>query len=157
MKILDSNLWVKGTLGTNRTAATLLDEIESGTTTSAMDEYILAEVLAAFDRTLSGEKHDRILTAFLTRLHLIEGLVEFPEWHTQRSARGNTVLEYHRNRAAIGMLARVFDVQAKDAPILVFAYNYYDQYPAVLTNDEPFSGFDPSAYDLSNLSVRYVE
>lgn len=157
MKILDSNLWVKGTLRTNKAATEWLAEIEARTTTSAMDEYILAEVLAAFDRALTGEKRDRVLTAFLNRLHVMDGLVEYPGWHTQRSSRQDSVLDYHRNRTVIRMLVRVFGVQAKDVPILVFAYTFYDQHPTVLTNDESFSGFDPSAHNLPNMSIQYVE
>lgn len=157
MKILDSNLWVKGTLKTNQTAVELLDAIEQGSITSAIDEYILAEILAAFDRALVGRNHDKVLTSFLGRLHMMEGLVEYPEWHTQRTAEQKTILEYHRSRTTITMLANVFEIQIKDAPVLTFAYEYRDQEPVVLTNDESFSAFVPSRYNLSTLSIQYIE
>lgn len=78
MKILDSNLWVKGTLKTNQTAVELLEAVEDGQIMTAMNEYILAETLAAFDRVLTGHQHDQVLTAFLRRLHTMEGLREVP-------------------------------------------------------------------------------
>ena len=47
MKILDTNLWVFGTLRTNEQAAELLAEIDHGETTSAINAYMVQEALAA--------------------------------------------------------------------------------------------------------------
>lgn len=157
MKILDSNLWVKGTLKTNQSAVDLLADLEEGTITSVITEYILAETLAAFDRTLTGRAHDQVLTAFLGRLHTMNGLIEMPNWQTQRSNRQSTILEYQRNRTAIMMLAQVLDIQAKDVPILITAYEHREQQPAILTNDKSFAEFDPSAHGLSKLSIHHIE
>lgn len=41
MILLDTNLWVFGTLGTNARAERLLDEIERGETVSAINAYML--------------------------------------------------------------------------------------------------------------------
>ena len=41
MKILDTNLWVFGTLRTNEQAAELLAEIDRGETTSAINAYMV--------------------------------------------------------------------------------------------------------------------
>ncbi|WP_431358786.1 hypothetical protein [Halovenus amylolytica] len=70
MKILDTNLWVFGTLGTHAHAETLLDQIESGKTTSAINAYMIQEALEAFDRTpnLSTTERDEFKTVFLSRL-----------------------------------------------------------------------------------------
>jgi predicted nucleic acid-binding protein len=157
MKVLDSNLWVKGTLKTNQNAVDLLADLEEGTITSVLTEYILAETLAAFDRSLTGQAHDQVLTAFLRRLHTMEGLIERPEWQTQRSTRQSTILEYQRNRTAITMLAKVLDIQVKDVPILVTAFENRDQCPTILTNDKSFAEFDPSAHGLSSLSIWHIE
>ena len=53
MKILDTNLWVFGTLQTNDRAVELLEAIDRWETTSAISAYMVQEVLAAFDRTES--------------------------------------------------------------------------------------------------------
>lgn len=157
MKILDSNLWVKGTLKTNQTAVDLLTAIEDGTIATAMDEYILAEILAAFDRVLTGRHHEQVLTAFFSRLYAMDGLVEFPRWQTQRSTQQQSILDYQRSRTAIAMLAQICDIQAKDMPILVYAYSFRDQSPSVLTNDAAFAALEPIQYDLAALSIEYIE
>jgi len=51
VKILDTNLWVLGTLGTNDRVERLLNDIERGETVSAINAYMLQEALDAFDRT----------------------------------------------------------------------------------------------------------
>jgi predicted nucleic acid-binding protein len=157
MKVLDSNIWVKGTLKTNQRAVDLLADLEEGVLTSVMSEYILAETLGAFDRVLTGRMHDHVLTAFLERLHIMDGLVESPKWHTQRSTQQDSIVEYQRNRPAIRMIAQVLDIQIKDVPILLTAFEHRDQRPTVLTNDRSFAECDPSACGLSNLSIQYVE
>ena len=80
MKILDTNLWVFGTLRTNEQAAELLAEIDRGETTSAINAYMVQEALAAFDRTqsLSAADRDTVKTRFLTRLTRMTGLIEAP-------------------------------------------------------------------------------
>ena len=157
MKILDSNLWVKGTLKTNHNAVDLLTDLEEGTITSVLTEYILAETLAAFDRTLTGQTHDHVLTAFLKRLQTMDGLIDGPDWRNQRSSWQSTILEYQRNRTTIMMLAQILDIQAKDVPILVTAFEHRDQQPTILTNDKSFAEFDPSAHGLSDLLIQHIE
>ena len=50
MKILDTNLWVFGTLQTNEQAVELLAEIDRSETTSAVNAYMLQEALDAVVR-----------------------------------------------------------------------------------------------------------
>jgi hypothetical protein len=58
VNILDTNLWVFGTLRTNEQAAELLAGIDRGETTSAFNAYMVQEALAAFDRTQSLSSAD---------------------------------------------------------------------------------------------------
>lgn len=80
MKILDTNLWVFGTLGTNDRAERMLDDIERGDTVSAINAYMVQEALDAFDRTpgLTARERDELQTLFLTRLTRMTGLIEAP-------------------------------------------------------------------------------
>ena len=80
MKILDTNLWVFGTLGTNDRAERLLDDIERGETVSAINAYMVQEALNAFGRTpgLRARERDELKTLFLTRLTRMTGLIEAP-------------------------------------------------------------------------------
>lgn len=75
MKILDTNLWVFGTVRTNARAAELLTEIDQGETNSAINAYVVQEALSAFDRTeaLTAAERDAVKTAFLARLTRMDG------------------------------------------------------------------------------------
>ncbi|WP_246391810.1 hypothetical protein [Halosimplex pelagicum] len=81
MKILDTNLWVFGTLRTNARAERILNEIECGETVSAINAYMVQEALNAFDRTpsFSPEERDELKTLFFfSRLTRMTGLIEAP-------------------------------------------------------------------------------
>lgn len=71
MIILDTNLWVFGTLGTNDRATHLLDEIERGDRISAISAYMVQEALNAFDRTpgLLARERDEVKTLFLDSIN----------------------------------------------------------------------------------------
>lgn len=155
MKILDTNLWVFGTLGTNDRAVQLLDEIEQGTTTSAVSAYMVQEALAAFDRTpgLSATERDQLKTLFLTRLTRMTGLIEAPSSRDFADA----LLDERRANVHTRLLARVTGVQPKDVPILVLAFEHRDRQPTVFTNDADFAAFDPSKHNLPELGFEYVE
>ncbi|MFO7832890.1 MAG: hypothetical protein R6V31_02245 [Halohasta sp.] len=131
MNILDTNLWVFGTLGTNDRAVRLLDEIEQGSTISAISAYMVQEALNAFDRTpgLSTSDRDELKTLFLTRLTRMTGLIEAPS--SRDFAAG--VLDERRSTVQTQLLARVTGVQPKDIPILVLAFKHRDRGPTVLT------------------------
>lgn len=59
MKILDTNLWVFGTLQTNERPVELLKEIDRGVTTSVTNAHKVQEALLAFDRTEAHTPADR--------------------------------------------------------------------------------------------------
>ena len=154
MKILDTNLWVFGTVQTNDRAANLLDEISRGETISAISPYMLQEALLAFDRvdSLSPAERDTVKTAFLTRLTRMTGLVEAP------SSRDvyESLLDEQRSAPTVQALARVCQIQPKDVPILVLAFEHRDREPTILTNDQSFAAFEPANHALPEISLEYV-
>lgn len=154
MKILDTNLWVFGTLETNDRAAQLLDDIERGETVSAINAYMVQEALNAFDRTpgLSAREQDELKTLFLTRLTRMTGLIEAP------SSRdfADSLLDERRTNIHTQLLARITDVQPKDIPIVVLAFKHRNREPTIYTNDVDFAAFSPSEYDLPELALEYV-
>ena len=154
MKILDTNLWVFGTLRTNEQAAELLAEIDRGETTSVINAYMLQEALAAFDRTqsLSSADRDVVKTRFLTRLTRMTGLIEAPSSHDVSDA----LLREQRSAPVVQALARVCGIQPKDVPILVLASEHRDREPTIITNDESFAAFEPAAHSLPELSIEHV-
>lgn len=154
MKILDTNLWVFGTLRTNDKAATLLAEIERGDTISAINAYMVYEALSAFDRvqSLSAAERDTVKTRFLTRLTRMTGLIEAP---SSRDVNESLVQE-QRSAPVVQTLARVCGIQPKDVPILVLAYEHREREPTIFTNDESFASFQPAAHSLPELSLVHV-
>ncbi|MFC6722859.1 hypothetical protein ACFQE1_00250 [Halobium palmae] len=154
MKILDTNLWVFGTLRTNEQAAELLAEIDRGETISAISAYMVQEALAAFDRTqsLPSEDRDAVKTRFLIRLTRMTGLIEAP---SSRDV-SESLLQEQRSASAVQTLARVCGIQAKDVPILVLAFEHCDREPTILTNDESFAEFEPAAHSLPEISIEHV-
>lgn len=154
MKILDTNLWVFGTLRTNEQATELLAEIDRGETTSAISAYMIQEALAAFNRTqsLSAADRDTVKTSFLTRLTRMTGLIEAPS-HRDASAE---LLRERRSAPAVQMLARICEIQPKDVPILVLAFQHRDRDPTILTNDKSFVDLEPAAYAFPEITVEHV-
>jgi len=155
VKLLDTNLWVFGTLGTNTRAERLLDEIERGQTTSAINAYMVQEALEAFDRTpgLSAAERDDVKTLFLTRLTRMTGLIEAP------SSRDvvDSLLDQRRSAVQTHLLARITGLQPKDVPILVLAFKHREREPVLLTNDAEFASFSPTEYNLTEITVEHAE
>ena len=155
MKILDTNLWVFGTLGTSDRAADLLSAIDRGETVSAINAYMVQEALSAFDRaqSLTPGERDAVETKFLTRLTRMTGLIEAP---SSRDVAESLVRE-KRSAPALLTLARVCDIQPKDAPILVLAFEHRKREPTVLTNDAAFAELDPTAHSLPEIGIEHVD
>lgn len=155
MKLLDTNLWVFGTLGGDDCAERLLDEIEDGETVSAINAYMVQEALEAFDRTpgLTAEERDEVKTLFLTRLTRMIGLVEAP------SSRDvvDSLLDQRRSAVQTQLLARITELQPKDVPILVLAFEHRHREPTLLTNDAGFASFSPEEHNLTEITIEHVE
>jgi predicted nucleic acid-binding protein len=154
MIILDSNLWVFGSLGHHDRAAALLDEIERGETISAISAYMVQEVVNAFARTpqLTPAERDEAQTMFLTRLHQMTGLLEAP------SSRDMTesILDETRTTTSVRFIGQTLDIQPKDVPILLLAYKHADREPTILTNDESFAECVPTKYNHPTITINYV-
>lgn len=141
MIILDSNLWVFGLLGRNDRTAGTLDDIQRGETVSAINAYMVQEVLDALERTpqLAPAQRDEAQTAFLTRMHQMTGLLEAPSSRDMTEA----ILDETRNNIYVRFIAQSLDIQRKDVPLLVLAYKHSERNPTILTNDEAFAACVP--------------
>lgn len=154
MIILDSNLWVFGSLGRHDRAATLLDEIERGDTVSAISAYMVQEVLNAVARTpsLSAAERDEVQTAFLTRVHQMTGLIEAPSSRDMTEA----ILNETRANTYVQFIGQTLAIQPKDVPILILAYKHADREPTILTNDETFAECVPADHNHPTITIDYV-
>ena len=154
MIVLDSNLWVFGLLDQNDRAAATLDDIERGETPSAINAYMVQEVLDAFERTpqLSPAQRDEAQTAFLTRMHRMTGLLEAPSSRDMTQA----ILDETRNNTYVRFIAQLLDIQPKDIPILVLAYKHSEREPTILTNDEAFAECVPEDHNHPAITIEYI-
>ena len=59
MKILDTNLWVFGTFGTNDRAERLLEDIEEGETVSAINAYMVQNAQRVRSHTRTNSEGER--------------------------------------------------------------------------------------------------
>lgn len=154
MKILDTNLWIFGTLGTHERAVDLLASIDRGETTGTLDAYIVQEILDALATPglLTPSECDRVQTAFLERLPGMIGLIEAP---SHRDIAADVVTD-SRQATEVKLLAQVLDIQPKDVPILVLAYRHADREPTILTNDEAFAACVPAEHNLPEIAIEHV-
>lgn len=154
MKILDTNLWVFGTLGTHERAVELLAAIDHGETTAALNAYIVQEILDAFATPglLTPTERDRVQTAFLERLPGMIGLIEAP---SHRDIAPD-IVQHRRQTSEIQLVAQILEIQPKDVPILVLAYRHANREPTILTNDEAFAACVPSEHNLPAISITHV-
>lgn len=154
MLVLDSNLWVFGLLGHNDRAATVLDDIERGETLSAINAYMVQEVLDAFERTpqLSPAQCDEAQTAFLTRMHRMTGLLEAPSSRDMTQA----LLDETRNDTYVRFIARSLAIQPKDVPIIALASKHSERNPTILTNDEAFAECVPEEHNHPTITIEHI-
>ena len=115
---------------------------------------MVQEALAAFDRTqsLSAADRDTVKTRFLTRLTRMTGLIEAPSSRDVSDA----LLREQRSAPTVQTLARVCEIQPKDIPILVLAFEHRDRDPTILTNDESFAELEPAAHSLPEITIEHV-
>lgn len=155
MIVLDSNVWVRGSYTHDERAVALLEAIDSGEKSTVVDAYIVNEVQAVFDRQRGQrrftreiiEKAERIFYELLTRPNVTSC--------SQRAVESLDHIEHRKDRY-VQLLSDVFDIQAKDAPIIALAYQYRDTHPVIYTHDESFAALDPSVHGLSELVVEHV-
>ena len=129
MKILDTNLWVFGTLRTNEQAAELLAEIDRGETTSAINAYMVQEALAAFDRiqNLSATDRDAVKTNFLTQLTRMTGLIEAPSSRDVTDAllrERRSAPAVQRSPASVGSSPRTFQSSCSHSNIVTASQRF---------------------------------
>ena len=154
MKILDSNLWIFGLLGKNRKAVQLIERIDDGRTESAMNAYILQEVLERLPYVpgLTGAEVDHIQTTLLRRLPRMKGLIDRP---TSAEVHED-LLSNRRENLDVNLIATILDMQAKDVPVLVLGYKHREKRPTVLTNDMAFAGLEPANHNLPAVEIQHI-
>ena len=154
MLIFDSNVWIFQFTGTNAKAVDLLYTAIDRGKPIAVNAYILREVFEGFrsSRRLTGNEVDE------AQQDLLRSFRETPtiEQTYTTSERYKIDLEEIRNTSCNKTLAMALGIQAKDAPIVSFACEYYNRSPTIYTNDRPFSLLNSKRCNLPNLTVEYI-
>ncbi|QLC35779.1 hypothetical protein EFA46_016100 (plasmid) [Halarchaeum sp. CBA1220] len=153
MDVFDTNIWVFGITETAPEPVRLVEEAESGDRRVVLDAYIFEEVREAFGRSKSVPDSDVEATVenFATRV-VNSPYIDGPSTEEVRQMDLGLV----RESPETNLLGDAIGIQAKDVPILRLAYEWRHRDPTIYTNDRSFSQFDPSAYNLPEISMEYV-
>lgn len=155
MIVLDSNIWIRGSYTHNDRAVELLEAIDTGDKSTVIDAYIINEVQSVFDRH-RGQQHferriieqaEQIFYTTITRPNVISC--------SQQEVDSLDHVNHRKNRY-VTLLSAILDIQAKDVPIIALGYQHRDECPTIYTHDESFAELNPSAYDLSELTIEHV-
>jgi hypothetical protein len=98
---------------------------------------------------VSNEDADKALTRFYGVIRKCESIIV-----RQEDVYSESTLSVVRNRAHNQLLSQLIGVQAKDAPILTIAYDYYHRSPLILTDDGEFGELDTTAIGLSHITIE---
>lgn len=163
MLVLDSNLWIYA-LSTDRPVEVeteslgtleLFEDLVSGRYVSVVTAYMAAEIERGCRRSdrLSGTEVD----AALTKLYAMLGRCESIRTPFDSDDVSETTLSAHRNRTCNRLVGDLLDIQTKDVPILLPAYDCGRDHPVVLTADAEFADVNLPTHDLTAITVEGLD
>jgi hypothetical protein len=150
--VFDSSVWLWGLLTNAPEPNRLVDEVLDGDRTVAVDAYIHDEVTRAFDR-VDGAAGPDVTSAQMTFNDVVADLdnVVFPD----QDEIGRTNAPEVAGRPEMRLLGTVLDIQAKDAPVLVFAFDVGGE-TTLYVADEGFT-LSPADYGITTVRVENVD
>jgi predicted nucleic acid-binding protein len=160
MKILDTNVWVYAFTGESSRAFELVEEIARGDAETVVDTYLYLEVISAFERSEHLDHVD--VTEAQDQFGQFVWSRRFETVHAEidddavpQRADVMTKLEALRIDSYNRLVARILQVQAKDAPVVHLAYQA-GRDTHVFTNDSGFASLAPANYSLPKVSMEHV-
>lgn len=146
--VYDSSVWIWGLTEQAPEATALIDDVLDGDRYVGVSAYIHGEVMAAFDSSRTADTQaikdaKNTFNVIIAKRHN----VDFPDQHEVGKMNIYDVREEHM----VELLARSWEIQPKDVPIVVFADRYDDT--TIFTADEPSSNFNPADH---GVDVEYV-
>ena len=151
MDVFDTNIWVYGITGRIHDAKQLIEDVVQGGREVTVSPYIYQEVIDAFRGSYNSHEADRHMNDFAALL-LNTSNIHDPNYTQVRNIDVNQV----RQKTSINLISTSFGIQSKDVPVVCTAYEHIAHSPTIYTNDRPFSSFNPSRYNLSNITMVYV-
>jgi predicted nucleic acid-binding protein len=148
--VFDSNIWVHGFTEQSGRPHELLAKLRDHQHEQVrVSPYIYEEVRAAFHRSAMGQEVLDLERRFVNFVRKCD-FVEEPE----HDAVGEMELENIRELATIRTLAQTLGCQAKDAPIVVVAYDL-PGFSTIYTTDKSFAEIDLRRH-FRNVAIRHV-
>lgn len=164
MLILDSNVWIYAITADERPIeletealgiVRLFDDLLDGKYDSLVTPYMAVEIEHGCERS------DRVpsanLDATLTELYGLLGTCESIRTPFDTDDLGETTLSEQRERTCNRLVGELLDIQTKDVPVFLPAYDHYTDNPVVLTADAEFANLNPHIHDLSNVTVEGLD
>lgn len=156
MDVFDSSIWLLALLSDEPEPNRLVREVVTGARRVAIDPYIHEEVSRNVEEAAISETERRDRLELLNSTLRDLDNVLYPTYQEL----GTMNIESVRARAETELLHCVLDIQTKDVPIAVFAYDLIradlTRTVTIYTADEGFGELDPSNHDIPRLTVAYV-
>lgn len=150
MDVFDSSVWLWGLLTDEPEPVRLVDDVVDGNRRVAVSAYIHDEVIRGFDRVnRAGIDVGTAQMEFNSTIASRDNVL-FPG----QAEVGRTNAPEIREQPEMRLLGTILQIQAKDAPIVVFAFDI-DEETTLYTADENFA-FTPSEYNIDRLRFEAV-
>lgn len=164
MLVLDSNVWIYAITADERPVeldteslgvVRLFDDFLAGKRDSVVTAYMAVEIERGCQR--SDRVSSANLDATLTELYAMLGRCESVRTPFDGNDIGEVTLSEQRTRPCNRLVGELLDIQTKDVPIFLPAYDRYDDGPVVLTADAEFAEVKPSVHDLPRITVEGLD
>lgn len=154
MIVLDNNIWIHGLTETRPKCTETLKLISYGNDQQCcVSAYIYKEVVENLNRSraVEQERIDALIGRFIDLMQTSDSIIE-PGFEQLRRVD----VSAERTHPANVTLATALGIQAKDAPIISFAYTQQRnaqpgemiEVVEVVTADRPFSRLEPARFEL---------
>lgn len=164
MLILDSNVWIYAVTAEERPVEVhtesyglvkLFDDFVSGRFRSVVTPYMAVEIERGCRRSDRLPESD--LDVALSVFYGILGRCDSIQTPFDEADLSEETLVNYRARPCTRLASDLLDIQAKDVPIFLPAYDNAPESPVVLTDDGEFARLNPKAHDLPNVTVESLE
>ncbi|EMA50681.1 hypothetical protein [Halococcus salifodinae] len=167
MHILDSNVWIFAFLKSGEAPLDYLYQVYNGEITVRLTPYIVEEVVTNIRHEYGGRLTNEQLDEFLTNFLSFSSNCDHVDSPSQEEI-GKIDLLQERAKPHYHLIGETLGIQAKDAPILLSAYQLRRYDPLILTADEEFASLDPSDFEsysglnpsernLTSVTIEYLE
>jgi len=150
--VYDANCWINGITGSELEYELYFRQLLADRVPIAISAYVYNEVIEAFRRGQHAgddewrEQRDNFAEVVVKADHVV---------HPRREELRRTDIEPIRREASATMLATLTGVEAKDVPVLTYAWACPGE-TLLFTCDRSFASFDPDDTPLGGITMEYL-